>query len=117
MMVVESYEKIENREDVCSKYFYRLVKGSITLTGESGIEFQTYGIEIERQDNVNGKIICIDRECVANISPQRYKVHNLLKLFLENTVSPVHLVDILEEYIDKYIIDFDDNFEEKAAMS
>ncbi|WP_407644975.1 DUF6514 family protein [Clostridium polyendosporum] len=44
---------------------------------------------------------------MASISPQRHKVHNLLKMIYDNGVSPRHLIDILGEYVDTYVIDFD----------
>lgn len=116
MMIVESMIKNEVTEDIKRNYFYRLTKDRVTLSidGEN-VEVQSYGIEIERQDVVNGSIVNIERESIKSISPHRHKVHNLLKLLCENCVSPVHLIDILGEYIDEYIIDFDEALKEISA--
>ena len=38
-------------------------------------------------------VVRIQRDCAANISPQRYKVKSLLKLLYDNTVSPIHMIE------------------------
>lgn len=80
------------------------------------IEIQSYGIELERQDFVDGQLTGIERNVIRSISPDRHKVHNLLKLLYDNEVSPIHLVDVLGEKVDEYIIDFDDIAREKAMV-
>lgn len=108
MLVVENLVMNTKEGDKECNYYYRLLKDEVTLNyGGESVEVQAYGIEIERQDRIDGNIINIERDYIKCISPQRYKVHKLLKLLYNNTVSPVHLVDILGDYIDEYIIDFD----------
>jgi len=109
MVVLENLSKKVTEVDVKHNYFYRLVKSqiSVSLDNEPTI-MQTYGIEIERQDIVDETVVFIERDCVENISPQRHKVKNLIKMLYENTVSPIHMIDILGEYIDEYISDFDE---------
>jgi hypothetical protein len=108
MMVVESFKKTVTIGETTCNYWYRLVRGqvSLSISGDK-VLVQTYGVEIERQDHLNGNVINIERDCISTISPQRYKIHNLLKMLYDNQVSPVHLVEVLGEYVDKYIIDFD----------
>ncbi len=107
-MVVENLIRTESRENMRNVYLYRLLKNNINITyGKDTIEVQSYGIEIERQDVIDGKLVNIERDSVNSISPERYKVHNLLKLLYDNAVSPIHLIDVLGDYIDEYIIDFD----------
>ncbi|KZL93265.1 DUF6514 family protein [Clostridium magnum] len=107
-MVVENLVRTENVEKIRYNYFYRLLKGKISIPCEiDAIEVQSYGIEIERQDILNGELVNIERDCVENISPDRNKVHNLLQLLYDHAVSPIHLIEVLGEYIDEYIIDFD----------
>lgn len=118
MMVVENFGKREKRDGIESEYFYRVIRGNISLPVDGNdIEVQSYGIEIERQDIVGERIVSIERDCINNISPHRYKVHNLMKMLYENTVSPIHLVEILGEYIDEYIIDFDDKLKDIEAIN
>lgn len=107
-MVVENLVRTESVEKIKYNYFYRLLKGKISIPCEvDAVEVQSYGIEIERQDLLNGELINIERDCVKNISPDRNKVHNLLELLYDHSVSPIHLIDVLGDYIDEYIIDFD----------
>jgi hypothetical protein len=109
-MVVENFIRTENMDQIKCNYYYRLIKGKILITYEMDtIEVESYGIEIERQDLQDGKLINIERDCVKNISPEGHKVHNLLKLLHDNLVSPIHLIEVLGEYIDEYIVDFDKN--------
>jgi hypothetical protein len=113
MMAVESLVRNEICEDVKRNYFYRLIKSKNSLSmDDETMEVQSYGIEIERQDIMNNSIVNIERDCVKSISPHRHKVHSLLKLLYDNCVSPVHLIDILGDYIDEYIVDFDEALRE-----
>ncbi|ERI94334.1 hypothetical protein HMPREF1982_00969 [Clostridiales bacterium oral taxon 876 str. F0540] len=116
MMIVESMIRNEITEDIKKIYFYRLIKNRISLSlGDGRMDVQSYGIEIERQDVVNGSIINIERDSVKSISPHRHKVHNLLKFLYDNCVSPIHLIDVLGDYIDEYIVDFDEALKEIAT--
>lgn len=109
MIIIENMSKKLTESDVKHNYFYRMVKSqmSVSMYGEL-THVQAYGIEVERQDIVDDTVVFIERDCVENISPQRHKVKNLLKMLHENTVSPVHMIDILGDYIDEYISDFDE---------
>jgi hypothetical protein len=109
MVVIENLCKKVIEVDVKHNYFYRLVKSDISvLAYDEPTYVQAYGIEVERQDIVDDMIVYIERECVKNISPQRYKVKNLIKILYDNTVSPIHMVEVLGDYIDEYIVDFDE---------
>ncbi|MBU3159456.1 hypothetical protein KPL37_06770 [Clostridium frigoris] len=109
MVIIENlYKKIADG-DVNYNYAYRLVKSQISVSMYGKItQIQAYGIEIERQDVTNGTVVRIQRDYAENISPQRYKVKNLLKMLYDNTVSPIHMIDILGEYIDECTSDFDE---------
>lgn len=111
MLIVETLSRTEVTEKGVYVYSYRMTKGQITLPFEEGsIEVQSYGVEIERQDLVNGVVVNIERDGVGSISPQRHRVHQMLKMLYENSVSPIHLIDIIGEYVDDYIADFDEAF-------
>ena len=108
MVVVESMSRGKIVGDIRHVYFYRLLKSNFTMSSENNIiEVQSYGIEIERQDMVNEELVSIVREDIINVSSQRHKVHNLLKLLHDNIVSPIHLVDVIGEYVDCYCCDYD----------
>lgn len=116
MVIVESLTRneLDGQKSYC--YYYRLIKNKLCLPCEGeALEVQSYGIEIERQDIVNDAVVGIDRESIDNVSPHRYKVHNLLKVLFDNSVSPLHLVDIAGDYVDEYAEDFDEALKEIAT--
>lgn len=99
MHIVESIDsnvKTDNKE---SKYSFRMFK-------ESFFSGQAFGIEVERQDLIEGNIIKIERDSISKISNNEEKVRDLLKLLFNYKVSPIHLVDILGDYVDSYVSDF-----------
>lgn len=109
MLVMENICRMVKEDELEHVYHYRLLRSNINLDYSNQlVEVQAYGIEVERQDVKDGRIIKIVRDNVKAISPQRHKVQKLLKLLYDNSVSPVHLIDVLGEYIDEYIIDFDE---------
>ncbi len=91
-----------------SIYYYRVVRGI-----KQGV--QAYGIEAERIDYINGELSNIERDSIEAISPQLHKVYELLNLLHSNLVSPIHLVEILGDYVDEYITDFDRYYDEIAT--
>ncbi|GIM28375.1 hypothetical protein CPJCM30710_10410 [Clostridium polyendosporum] len=108
MKIVEILTRNEIQNEVNYMYFYKLVRNELRLSiGEDKVKVQTYGIEVERYDISNGNLINTEIEAIASISPQRHKVHNLLKMVYDNGVSPIHLIDILGEYVDTYVTDFE----------
>lgn len=108
MLIVENLTKSEYRNDIRYDYSYRVIKNKVAFPEIYKVEIQSYGIEIERRDVVNDKLINIERDFVKNISPYKSKVCSLANMLYNNTVSPLHLIDILGEYIDNYIIDYDE---------
>lgn len=116
MVVIESMNSKETCDNIEYYYTYRLTKTNMVLSMEDGINcVQAYGIEAERKDVVDGIVVNIDRESIKAISPERHKVHNLLKILCDNCVSPVHCIDILGEFVDEYVNDFDCDFENDLA--
>jgi len=119
MKVVELLSKrIQGEEDVNYNYIYRLLRTNFQLnSGDKTSEIQSYGIEAERQDICNGSIINIEREFIRNISPHRHKVQELLRLVYNNTVSPIHLIDVLGEHADSCVLDFDEDLVETVQSN
>lgn len=108
MVVVENLSRKVSENNITYNYYYRMIKSEVTLSEYDLVQIQSYGIEIERQDEVDGRVVNIERDRVNNISPHRHKVYNLLKTMYNNTVSPMHLIDVLGEYVDNCIDDFDE---------
>ncbi|WP_373897530.1 DUF6514 family protein [Haloimpatiens sp. FM7315] len=108
MIVVENVEKQVKSSDVVRNYYYRLIKDEISVYfGQTETKIQAYGVEVERQDVVDERVVNIERECVTSISPYRHKVHNLMKILYDNIVSPVHVLEIIGSEVDFCVEDFD----------
>lgn len=106
MKIVDSLSSSINREGTEFKYVYRLIKGQYKYE-------QAYGIEVEKQELKDGQAIDIERDEIKLISNNRYKVNELLRLLYRNQVSPIHLVEVLGEYVDEYIYDFENEENER----
>ena len=95
LVVKECFDITVEKENYKMNYFYRMTFGR--FKGR-----QVYGIEVERQDIINGGLVNIERNSVNNISTDKEKVKRLSK----NNVSPIHLIDVIGEYVDEYVSDF-----------
>lgn len=99
MRVVENFTKTITREDIQCKYSYRLTEVDFYGT-------RAYGIEVEREDYINNVLVNIERDFVEKISCYIEKVKNLTNMLYVYEVSPIHLIDIIGEYVDEYVQDF-----------
>ncbi|AJA48862.1 hypothetical protein CPAST_c27950 [Clostridium pasteurianum DSM 525 = ATCC 6013] len=113
MNIVDVFTKSITNDEIEHKYEYRITKSNIEIYNYGvNNDVQSYGIEIERKDILNGKTINLERDSVYNISPHRHKVQQLTKLLYDNEVSPINAIEILGDYVDEYIIDFDNVLKE-----
>ena len=90
-MVLEKLIITRSIDDIEMKYTYSLTKESLN-------NVQAYGIKVDRVE-----------DGVKYISTQRHKVKGLLNLLYKNEVSPIHLIDIIGEYVDKWVEDFEES--------
>ena len=91
-------KKIEENKEF--NYLYRVTEN--ILNGN-----KVYGIEVERIDFTNQIVTNIERNVIKFISPKKEKVLNLVQLLYKNEVSPIHLVDVIGEYVDESVSDFE----------
>ncbi|SHE70253.1 DUF6514 family protein [Clostridium fallax] len=103
MIIVNSLRKKINIEGKELSYSYNLIK-----TSKGGQE--VYGIEVERADYINDIAINVEKNSVNIISPNEDKVRVLLEKLYRYEVSPIHLIDIIGEDVDKCVNDFDKVF-------
>ena len=96
-MVLEKLIITRSIDDIEMKYTYSLTN------------VQAYGIKVDRVDIKDGAIINRVEDGVKYISTQRHKVKGLLNLLYKNEVSPIHLIDIIGEYVDKWVEDFEES--------
>lgn len=116
--VLEAMTRKEKQGDLTYHYNYKLIRGFVTMqVGNEVLAIQSYGIEVERQDLKKGSVVNTVKESIQNISPQRHKVQELLRMIYKNGVSPIHLVEVLGEYVDTYIADFDLDVNNKTALN
>jgi hypothetical protein len=110
VVVVETLAQVvEIEKNVEYNYVYKLLESnySVDVNGKAQI-VQAYGIEVEREDVVKGKKVSQCRDFVKYISPQKEKVGNLMKMLYQHLVSPIHLIDVIGEYVDQCVNDFDE---------
>lgn len=96
MKIIKELTSVLEQEKIRYEYSYKIIETKIS-------EHSLFGIEVERVDYINGKMINIERERIDKISNELVKVEALHKLASSNLVSPIHLIDILGEYADRYI--------------
>ena len=108
MKQIVNLERILEEGSKKYKYNYILTKNDLSVSVEDGcVEVPAYGIIVEKENYIDGELKGIDKDSIEYISPYRHKVQEMLKLLYENVVSPVHLVDVLGEKVDKCVADFE----------
>lgn len=92
-MVIEKNIVIKNEDGVEQKYIYKVIKENL------GGDIQ-YGVQAIRNDINNGIIIKTVQENVSNISSKEEDMEKIIDMLCKNIVSPIHLKDIIVEYVD-----------------
>jgi len=82
------------------------IKYSYRLTEQDFLGVQVYGIEVEREGVISSRKVNNMIDSVEIISPDESKVRKLLSMLHNYKVSPIHLIDIIGEYVDVYVSDF-----------
>lgn len=85
--------KINERE---MQYIYRLLLKDYNNK-------KVYGLEVERRDISNNQVVNIERESIEEISIVKDRVKEMIDILYNGIVSPIHVVDILGEEIDKCV--------------
>jgi translation initiation factor 2 beta subunit (eIF-2beta)/eIF-5 len=108
-MIIETLKSNIVCEENTVEYTYTLIQSEleINMNGERKV-IDVYGVEIESEVKNKGKHVDKYKEHVRCITPNIYKGSELLALLKNNDVSPTHLIDIIEEYIEEYYVDFDE---------
>lgn len=100
MRMLEEYSTIRENDGIELRYFYR-------LTQSQYCGFPAYGVEIERRDYRGLTKIKEEKDCIGLVSTQRNKVKQIVMNLCKHEVSPIHLVDILGEFVDGHAYEFD----------
>ncbi|SHF09540.1 DUF6514 family protein [Caloramator proteoclasticus] len=97
-------------------YRYYMVKNCKKFyVKENELEIKCYGIEVVREDYDKNKIVATERERIDFVSTDRTKVIKLLIELQRNEVSPVHLLEVVGEYVDEWTSDFDNEISKLEA--
>lgn len=100
--------KVEADEQVAYVFRYYLLEDSKKiLINESHINVPCYGIEITSERIVQGRLEEVFCDSLDAVSSIKDKVVNLIEFLRDNEVSPYHLIDIVGEYADEWVGDFD----------
>lgn len=100
MRILEEYNVVIENDGIELRYFYR-------LTQSQYCSFPAYGVEIERKDYKGVTKINEVIDGIEFVSAQRHKAKQIVMNLCKNEVSPIHLVDILGEFVDVHAYEFD----------
>ena len=100
MRILEEYTTIIENKEVEFRYFYRVITSKY-----NGID--VYGVQIERKDYKGLVEIGNEKDTIEFVSTQRYKAKQIVMNLCKNQVSPIHLIDILGEFVDEHVYEFD----------
>lgn len=117
MYIVDTLSKSLNDNGTERRYEYRVIKSNFLVRDFDEGEIEAYGIEVERKDLQSGKVFNLERDIITNVSPQINKVQALAEFLCKNSVSPINFVEILGEYVDEYVSDFDDAIQNKLLVN
>lgn len=94
-------------------YHYVLLESEKII---AGIKMQCFGLKIIKEDICKNVCFYTESDEFEYITTYRYKAVKLLKKLYENCVSPLHLIDVIEPYLEEWINDFDLGLEKTAVQ-
>lgn len=71
---------------------------SVTEQNEGNIN--EYGIVITKEESFNGQVVDTIKSEVKSISSNQERITKILNLLSKNEVSPIHLIDVVTDYIE-----------------
>jgi hypothetical protein len=107
--VLEEYSMVRENDGVELRYFYRITKSQYC-------GFPAYGVEIERKDYLGLRKIKEEKDSIEFVSTQMHKVKQIVMNLCNYEVSPIHLVDILGEFVDEHVYEFDMILSKEAQL-
>lgn len=97
--------KCENGE---LEYVYNLTEKKLSLEVEGEEEeVVSYGVEAQSFIKTGEKRTLVSKEEIQVLTPYKHKAKEFISMLRRNEVSPIHLLDIAEEIIEEYYLDFD----------
>jgi len=106
-MIVETLKCNEVCGEDVVEYTYKLIQRELSMDVQGGRRvIEAYGIEVESRIKGNNESGQVFKDEVKYITPCKNKGREFLNMLKDNSVSPIHLIDIIEEYIEEYYMDF-----------
>lgn len=93
-MIIEKSIRTKYSEGLERIYIYEITK-------QCEEDIVEYGIEVRREDKSKGNVIKIIKSQVKSISSNKERIEEIMNILWRNEVSPIHLQDILSDYIDR----------------
>lgn len=104
MKVVEVLKAREYSLDEITEYYYKIIENEVVIENMDNINRNlVYGIEIDKILIKKNGNQTIDNEKVEIVSCNLDLVREICKILHENLVSPIHLVDVLEDNMSKIL--------------
>lgn len=108
-MVIETIKCNVEYEQNNMEYTYNLTQSELEIhMREEKRTINAYGVEVESKVKDKNNDVYEYKEEVKYITPYRCKGSEFLSFLRNNRVSPIHLLEITEEYIEEYYRDFDE---------
>lgn len=99
MNIIEEYTSVNKQNNIEFRYCYR-------LTNKEFHGIMAYGIEVERKDYVGAKKVNSECDKIDIISPEKEDVEKMLIKIWNNQLSPIHLIDVLGNFVDDNVCKF-----------
>ncbi|MEG0307803.1 MAG: DUF6514 family protein [Clostridium sp.] len=114
-MIIETLKCNEVCDGNSIEYTYRLIERELSIDDQGDKKvIGAYGIEVESEVKLTDESVQAFKSEIKYITPFKHRGIEFLNILKNNSVSPIHLIDITEEYIEEYYSDFNENLDEIA---
>lgn len=107
-MIIDTINCSIKCDDGELEYIYNLTERKLSLEVEGKEEeIITYGVEAQSYVVKENKKVLISKDAIEVLTPYKHKAKEFINMLRKNEVSPVHLLNIAEEVIEEYYLDFE----------
>ena len=104
MNIIKTLSRVKFQKNMSIKYIYGLIESKVIVSVLNDTEtIKVYGIIIEMFTNIDDRLVGSEKEIAKIISPNKESVMKILTFLYENNVSPIHLFDVLNDNMDKFL--------------
>lgn len=107
-MIIDTINCSIKCDDGELEYIYNLTERKLSLEVKGKEEeIITYGVEAQSYMIKENKKVLIFKDAVEILTPYKHKAKDFINMLRRNQVSPVHLLNVAEEVIEEYYLDFE----------